>query len=469
MRFSWLQQVAQGAMWPPVPWLGRSEAIAAGLIVAGAVLVLLAVLPLRRRRRARAALAERLLEDTHALKEQLRFRLAEPAALFADPRTAGPTMGASEGFEGDIEAAARTVLIEAGGHRAKAKDLLRQRINGHGNGGDNGALNGSGVAYWRQLGALSLLDSTGDAAAAYARAADLAPQDAQAQMLSGVLHLRTGNLPAAEAAFRRQLGVSGAEDAGVARYRGQTMLGDVHAARDAHEAAVAAYQEAQREVLALLEHGPEQCALQRDLSVTCDRIGDALAAAGKLDAARESYQQALEIMAALAAREPDNPAWLRDLSVSHDRIGDILQRQGDVEGALESYRQGLACAQSLATREPGNAQAQWELSVSHERVGDMLLAKDQLDEALQSYRRGLAIAETLASRDPAHVGWQRDLAVSYHKIGSLEAARGNAAEARDLLEKGRAIIARLARIAAHQAQWRSDLSKFDQTLQGLEG
>ena len=48
---------------------------------------------------------------------------------------------------------------------------------------------------------------------------------------SGVLYLRAGNLDAAEAAFRRQIELgkagNGSTDAGLARYRGHTMLGDV--------------------------------------------------------------------------------------------------------------------------------------------------------------------------------------------------------------------------------------------------
>ena len=53
--------------------------------------------------------------------------------------------------------------------------MLRERVKGNG-----GKLNGSEAAYLRQLGALSLLDSTGDALAAYARAADLARADPEA-------------------------------------------------------------------------------------------------------------------------------------------------------------------------------------------------------------------------------------------------------------------------------------------------
>ena len=207
--------------------------------------------------------------EAEVLKEELRLRLSEPAILFANGIGGAPTMGASEAFEGDIEAAARTVLQEAGGRRAKAKELLRQRTNG--NGAANGKLNGSEVGYWRQLGALSLLDNTQDALAAYGRAADLAPRDAEAQMLVGVLHLRTGNLAAAESAFRRQIELGNADGASFLRYRGHTMLGDVHAAREEHDAAMAAYAEAQREVKALLERDPDNAGFKRDYGVKLAR------------------------------------------------------------------------------------------------------------------------------------------------------------------------------------------------------
>jgi len=432
--------------------------------IAAAVLALwIATRLLRRaRRRARLQQAARVASQAQALKDELRSRLAEPRALFPELATAAPTMGASEAFEGDIEAAARTVLVEAGGERAKAKQILRKRVNG------GTHLNGSEVAAWRQLGALSLLDSTGDALAAYARAADLAPADAQVQMLAGVLHLRDGNLAAAEAAFRRQLKLGNGAQASLLGYRGRTMLGDVHAARGGHTDALAFYADAQREVLALLDKEPANRALQRDLSVSCDRIGDILAAQGQLDGALESYRRGLEIAEVLAAGDAQSPAWQHDLSVSHDRIGDVLERQGDTPAALESYRKSLAIAEVLAGREPSNAQRQWDLAASLDRIGDSLVAIYTPDEALKCYRRGLAVAEGLARRDPGHMGWQRDLAISCHKVGLLEAARGNAAAARVLLEKGRAIIARLDRIASHQAQWRSDLSEFEKALKGLD-
>jgi len=472
MELVWLLQGAAGLIGPMQSWLRDPRPGVLAAIAGGGVVIVLAIAMLSRRRRRHAARmqAERVRDEAAFLKDQLRQRLSEPASLLVGGINAAPTMGASEAFEGDIEAAVKTVLVEAGGHRAKARQLLRKRMNGHG--AANGNLNGSEVGYWRQLGALSLLDGIYDALPAYARAADLAPENAEAQMLVGVLHLRAGNLAAAEAAFRRQIKLgdagNGSTDAGLARYRGHTMLGDVLAAREDHEEAMAAYAEAQREVKALLERDAEHAGLRRDLSVTYDRIGDMHAAKAELDAALESYRRSLEIAETLATRDPKSAVWQHDLSVSHDRIGDLLEKKGDREGALESFRKSLAIAKALVARDPGNAQWQWDLSASHDRIGDALIADGKLKEALASYRHGLAIAEALVKRDPGRTGWQRDLAVSYHKIGSLEAI-DNPAEARELLEKGRAIIDRLAQIAAHQAQWRSDLSRFDEVLKTLDG
>src|SRR5262249_59878337 len=114
-----------------------------------------------------------------------------------------------------------------------------------GRGAAQAQLTGREVYSGRRLGGLGLLDGPADAVPAYAKAADLAPENAEAQMLAGVLHLRAGNLAAAEAAFRRQIELgnkgNGNMDAGLARYRGHTMLGDVLAAREEPDEAMAAY------------------------------------------------------------------------------------------------------------------------------------------------------------------------------------------------------------------------------------
>lgn len=441
-------------------WLGLQDI--ATLAVIGAVpLVLVAgTLHWMFRRRAGRRKVSRAEGGAGPLKERLRLRLAEPAEPFVG-LAPGPTVGAGEAFEADIDEAAKAVLPEAGWRRAAARQLLRTRLNGHG-----GSLNGSEAAYWRQLGALSLIDNAQDALRAYARAADIAPEDPDLQMLLGVLHLRSGHLEAAEAAFRRQMGLAEGKDGGEAiRYRAGTMLGDVLLAKGAREEALSAYEAARRGVTALAEREPDNARWQRGASVAHDRIGDFLMAGGQPDLALQSYRRSLEIAEALARRDPANLGWQHDLSVAHDRVGEALEAKGDLDGALESCRRGLALAERLARSEPDRPDRRWDVSVSLDRIADVLLIKDKTEDALAAYRRGLEIAEAVAAAGPT--AWQRDLAVSYHKIGTLEAQCGRDVEARELLEKGRAIIARLARIADYRAQWHADLSKFDAALRNL--
>lgn len=422
------------------------------------VLLLIAMAVRARRRQRERAGSTRLEWRIHTLKDKLRQRLAEQREPFVEGAAAAPMLGASAVFEADIEAAARSVMVEAGGKRAKAKHLLRKQLNGNG-------LNGSEAAYWRQLGALSLLDSTGDAVRAYARAADLAPDDPQAQMLAGVLFLRDGRLDAAEAAFRRQSELAGKEAAGAAiRYRASTMLGDALLAKGENAKALETYREAQREAAAMMASEPDNAERQRDLSLTHDRIGDLLLAGGEVDAALENYKASLALTQALAKRDA-RPEWQRDLSVTFDRIGEALERKGDRAGALASHREGLKIAKALARRYRDRADLQWDVSLSLDRIGDVLLDDGRFAEALASYREGLEIAEAVVEGDPGGIAWQRELAASYHKAGTLEAQTGNDAEAVELLERGRAIIARLDRIAEHRAQWRADLRKFDQALE----
>ena len=450
------------ALAPTAPsWLGRVQAIAVILALAAVALLAAGYIHRRWRGRVPRRRAARRRDSVGDLKDRLRQRLAQPAAL-ADPVAPGPTVGAGEAFEADLAAAAREVLPEAGWRRAAAKHLLHKRLlNGH-------ALNGSEAIHWRQLGALALLDDTQDALAAYTRAAELAPGDPDLQMLLGVLYLRTGRLQAAEAAFRRQMDLANGEDGNAAvRHRAGLMLGDALMAKGAREEALAAYEAARSEILALAEREPASPRWRRDASVTHDRIGELLVAEGQVELALESFRRSLELADALAQSGPGNAALQHDLSVAHDRIGEALELRGDLDGALESYRRGLAVAEALTRSEPGRLDWAWDVTVSLDRVGDVLAAKGKADEALAAYRRGLRIAEALAADDPMRMDWQRDLAASCHKIGALEARCGHEAEAREALEQGRAIIARLAEIARHQAQWRADLSKFDAALRNL--
>jgi tetratricopeptide (TPR) repeat protein len=438
-------------------WPGASYAAAIALAAVAALAVGGSALYWWRLRHAWRPTAAYRPDSPHALRERLRRRLAEPVEAFAPFASGGPTVGVGEVAEGDLDAAVKGILPEVGWRRGVAKHVLREHLNGHGE-----------AARWRQLGALALLDDAQDALAAYAKAADLAPDDADLQQLLGVLYLRTGRLEVAEATFRRQLELAaGKEDAEPVRYRAGTMLGDVLLAKGEREAALAAYEAARKEVLALAQRQPDNRRWQRDASLAHDRVGDLLLADGQAEAALDCFRSSLRICEALAQGEPANPSRQHDLSVAHDRIGEALAVLGDIDGALESYRRGLALAETAAQLAPYCADWRWDVSASHDHIGDMLSAKGRASDALAAYRLGLKIAEPLAAADPMRFRWQRDLAVSCHKIGLLEAQLGREAEAREALEQGRTIVARLAEVGRYQAQWRADLARFNAALKGL--
>lgn len=459
----WASQVLlsmAGASWWPA-------AVVLALIVAASAVAGLASHAKQRRLQRARELAARLDDETQRLRCELRQRLWEGPKLLDDHLNGAPMMGAQEVFESDIVAAADKVLREAGGERRKAREILRRKLN---EGGErrSGPADRDEVQAWRQLGALALVDGSRDALQAYQRAAELAPECAEAQMLVGVLHLRHGNLEAAQRAFERQIELASSSEVATLRYRGRTMLGDVHAARHATEDALDAYLQAKSEVEALSASEPSPQKL-RDLSVTLDRIGDIHFARGESDEALASYREALALAEELARTCGEGKLdLLHDLSVSYERIGDLLDKKGDLAGAHQHFKKGLDLARMLAERDPANRIWAWDLSASYERLADVLHAQGKPEQALATYRRGLEIAERMvATGSLAEANYQRDLAVSYHKIGSLEALLGNMEAARDLLEKGRAIIAQLDRIAAHRSQWRSDLAKFDAALKAV--
>lgn len=450
------------------------------LTVVSLAVVLLLVHMLRRRRRAeqaaRAAQIQNKVEaEAQTLLIELRHRLWVPPKLFDDHLNGAPIMGAQRAFESDIRRVAESTLQEAGGERRKAREILRQRLQGAG--GTAAGKQATGVhlansdiaGIWRQFGALSLVDGSHDAMMAYTRAVDLAPDSPEAHMQLGVLQLRNERLDAAERSFKHQISLCTAPETAALRYRGRIMLGDVHAARHEADTALAVYREALAEIEALQAQETETSAFARDLSVTLDRIGDVLLEQGDKTGALKSYSRGLEIAEDLARRNgKGNLDLYHDLSVSHERIGDLLDKRGDLAGAQHHFRESLALTKALVKQQPDNRNWAWDLSTSYERLADVLHAQGRRGEALRLYRLGLSIAERLVTASGlSEASYQRDLAVSYHKIGSLEAAQGNHGEARDLLEKGRAIIAQLDRIASHGKQWRSDLSKFDATLKTL--
>jgi Flp pilus assembly protein TadD len=99
-------------------------------------------------------------------------------------------------------------------------------------------------------------------------------------------------------------------------------------------------------------------------------------AQGDLPGALKSSQDSLAIFEKLAKRDPGNAALQRDLSVSYNKVGDVQSAQGDLAGALKSSRDSLAIFEKLAKLDPSNAGWQADLAFSYWRTGTRLARSD---------------------------------------------------------------------------------------------
>ena len=215
-------------------------------------------------------------------------------------------------------------------------------------------------------------------------------------------------------------------------------------------AARVAYSESLELLQRLRAQDVESAALQRDLSISYERVGDVAFSEGDLAGARRAYSQSLALRQRLAAQDVGNVASQRDLSSSYDRLGDVAVAQGDLAAARTAYNQSLDLRHRLAAMDVGNVASQRDRSISLNKLGDVEVAQGDLAGARTAYAASLGIRERLAASDPGNAGSQRDLFVSKYKLAQVAEASGDVAGAIREYEAGEAIlVALIARVGDH--------------------
>ncbi|MCB1544833.1 MAG: TIR domain-containing protein [Rhodoblastus sp.] len=360
------------------------------------------------------------------------------------------------------------------------------------------------AAAWRNLGAIAGLRDPKKAREAYAKAAELEPDNADGLAWAGWYHLEPGDISRAEQFYTRLLEIKSATDH--LRIWALLGLGDIKSQRGQLLDSLQRYREAFSIADRAVKAEPEKLALRRDLSASYERIGNALATLGNIDEALRNYHQGFIISDDLAKTDTDNALWQRDLSVAYERIGDVLATKGDLvealakyrndlaiierlvksdrtntqlqrdlgvvqnkigliltsqgsfEEALKNFRASLAIRNNLAQSDPSNTQWQRDVSLSHEKIGEALIAQHKLSEALEEYRDSLSMRDNLAKADPNNALWQRDLSIAYQKIGDVHYATGQYSDALTNYQTELTTAKRLAEIDPSNSQWQSDLS-----------
>lgn len=102
---------------------------------------------------------------------------------------------------------------------------------------------------------------------------------------------------------------------------------------------------------------------------------DILLVLGDNRKAFKKYQQSQLLLAQLVKAEPDNLNLQRDLSVSHNKVGDMHLKSGDNAAALKAYQDGLAIAKKLAELDPDVVEWQTDLVVSYFKLSQILIER----------------------------------------------------------------------------------------------
>ena len=194
----------------------------------------------------------------------------------------------------------------------------------------------------------------------------------------------------------------------------------------------------------LAEKYPEDPNLQRDLSVSYERLGVIAEAMNDYKAAEGYYAKALEIGERLAEKYPEDPNLQRDLSVSYNKLGDVAKARNDYKAVEGYYAKALVVRERLAEKYPEDPNLQRDLSVQYNNLGDIAEARNDYTAAEGYYSKALEIGERLAEKYPEDPKMQRDLSVSYNNLGDIAEARNDYTAAEGYYSKALEIGERLA-------------------------
>jgi len=150
--------------------------------------------------------------------------------------------------------------------------------------------------------------------------------------------------------------------------------------------------------------------------------GDVLMAQGKFAEALKSYRGGLVIVDILAKANPGRVALQRDASISYNKVGNVLEAEGNLADALNAYQESLAIFDRLAKADPSNTDRQHDLAISQGLVARVLAAKGDSSNALDMLQKGRAIIARLKEQSPHNNELSNDLAVFDDGIDKLKRA-----------------------------------------------
>jgi len=240
--------------------------------------------------------------------------------------------------------------------------------------------------------------------------------------------------------------------------RAQMWLGDLCLALGAGDDARWYYEGGLEIRRMLVAREPERSDLQRELSVSIERLGDLHIALGNGERAQAHYEDSLAIREALVAKEPESADLQHALAIAHTKLGDVQGALGNTQQAKLHHEDAVAIVRALLEREPGDSGLQHELSAFHSRLGGSYAALGNGEQARECFEAALAIMKGLVDQEPGRTDLEHDLSTSYCQLGDLYVWIGNDEQARECFEASLAIALRLVEREPSRADLKRGLS-----------
>jgi tetratricopeptide (TPR) repeat protein len=257
--------------------------------------------------------------------------------------------------------------------------------------------NKEAAAAARHLGALAYLHDTNGALAAYRKATELDPDNADGWNQLGHLLDRTGELAQAETAYRKVLSLGEAHQDKEEQAIALGNLGLVHRTRGDLDKAEEMFSKA----LAL----DEALGRKEGMAAKYGNLGLVHRTRGDLDKAEEMHRKSLALEEALGRKE--------GMAADYVNLGSVAYTRGDLDKAEEMYSKALALHEALGRKE-GMAQ-------NYAGMGIVYGKRGELDKEEEMHSKALALHEAL--------GRKQGMAQDYGNLGSLHKERGNLAQA----------------------------------------
>ena len=150
-----------------------------------------------------------------------------------------------------------------------------------------------------------------------------------------------------------------------------------------------------------------------------NNVAQVLVELGETPLAARHYREALDISRQLAARHPESAPhqerWVRALL----QMGDVHRHEGDLRQARERLDEALAALHDQLRRTPDNVRLVRQLSIATNRQATLALSLGDLATARRLRARDVESLEELHGVDPSQVEWRNQLGKAVQELAEV--------------------------------------------------